>query len=149
MAKYITKDTNEVVHHRAPHGRGDAEGYSLDGWDWIDAAATTGWHALSSWGKDGWDAGSWPYVIITLAKGRDEVGNFYGITTYCEGDLDTSFYRSQQEQWKAITEWCRWNWNHGQGDGPKLETPVEHPAEREVYGRPYGDEYDGMVERVP
>lgn len=141
LTEYTTKDTGEVIHAEAPHGRNDARGYSLDGYDWIDAAETTGWYALSNWGKDGWDAGQWPYVIVALAKGQDEVGPFFGMTTYCEGDLETTFYRSQEQQWEAITEWCRWNWLHGQGDGPKLESPVG-PADRETYGRPYGDEYD-------
>jgi hypothetical protein len=143
---YTTKDTNEIVRHTAPHGREDAQGYSLDGYDWMEAAKGTNWHTVPGWGKDGWDAGQWPYVILTLAKGQDEAGPFYGMTTYCEGDLSATFYRSQMEQWKAITEWCRWNWLHGQGDGPKFEAPFESAAELEIYGRPYGDEYDGKWE---
>lgn len=141
---YTTKDTGELVRYTAPHGRNDHRGYSLDGYDWIEAAATTGWHVIGSWGKDGWDCGQWPYVLMALAKGSDEHGNFYGITTYCEGDLATTFFRSQQEQWKAITEWCLWNWEHGQGDGPKV-TQEQVAVDRETYGRPYGDEYDGKV----
>lgn len=139
-----TKDTNEVITFTAPAGREDDNGYSRDGYDWMEAASETGWHTLSGWGKDGWDAGQWPYVMVSLAKTSDEHGPLYGMTTYCEGDMDTTFYRSQMEQWKAITEWCRWNWEHGQGDGPKL-TKEEVEANREVYGRPYGDEYDGKV----
>jgi hypothetical protein len=145
MTEYITKDTNETVTHTAPHGRDDAEGYSLDGYDWIDAAATTNWYAMANWGKDGWDCGQWPYVILTLAKGQDEAGPFYGITTYCEGDLTTTFFRSQAEQWKAITAWCHWSWVMGQGDGPKdLPADLEN-IDPEIHGRPYGDEYDGKV----
>lgn len=139
---YITEDTQETVHHTPPHGRDDAQGYSMDGYDWMDAAATTGWHTCPGWGKDGWDAGQWPYVILTLAAGKDKAGRFFGVTTYCEGDLTTKFFRSQMEQWKYITEWCRWNWEHGQGDGPKL-TPEQIVPE--IHGRPYGDEYDGKV----
>jgi hypothetical protein len=142
---YITKDTGESITFNAPHGRDDAQGYSLDGYDWMDEAAHTGWYALANWGKDGWDAGSWPYVIITLAKGSDEEGPFYGITTYCEGDLATTFYRSQLEQWKAITAWNHWNWVMGQSQGPKdLPADLEN-LDLEIYGRPFGDEYDGKV----
>ena len=145
MAEYITKDTNETVEHTAPHGREDKDGYSLDGYDWMDAAATTNWYSISGWGKDGWDAGSWPYVILTLAKGQDEVGPFYGMTTYCEGDLSTTFYRSQMEQWKAITAWCHWNWKHS-GEAWAKDLPEKpEDLDREVYGRPFGDEYDGTV----
>lgn len=142
MATITTKDTGETIEFTRPAGREDEQGYSRDGYDWMDAASETGWHTLSSWGKDGWDAGQWPYVMVSLAKTSDEKGNLYGMTTYCEGDLDTTFYRSQQEQWKAITEWCRWNWNHGQGDGPALGPADVVP---EIHGRPFGDEYDGKV----
>lgn len=137
---YTTKDTNETVRFMPP-----PPDHWGDGYEWMnDVAPTAGWHPCSGWGKDGWDAGSWPYVILTLAKGQDEAGPFFGITTYCEGDLSTSFYRKQSEQWKAITEWCRWNWEHGQSDGPTL-TAEEVEADRERYGRPFGDEYDGKV----
>lgn len=52
------------------------------GVDWIDdgyafmaAGATDGWRAVSAWGKDGWDLGDWPYVVVLfrdLAAPRDE-----------------------------------------------------------------------------
>jgi hypothetical protein len=145
LTDYTTSDTGETVRFRAPHPRDDDGGYALDGYDWMDAAATTGWHVMANWGKDGWDCGQWPYVILTLARGKDEKGFFFGVTTYCEGDLTTKFFRSQERQWAYITEWCRWNWEHGQGDGPRFSTPIESTAEREVYGRPFGDEYDGKV----
>lgn len=144
LTNYTTEDTKETVEFTAPHGRDDDRGYSLDGWDWMDAAAETHWFALSSWGKDGWDAGSWPYTIITLARGKDETGPFFGVTTYCEGDLDTKFFRDQLNQWAYITEWCRWGWANGQSDGPKLSVE-EVGADREKYGRPFGDDYDGKV----
>lgn len=145
MSTYTTKDTHETIEFTAPHGRDDERGYSLDGYDWMGAAATTGWYALGNWGKDGWDAASWPYTIITLAKGQDDAGPFYGVTSYCEGDLSTSFYRSQMEQWKEITRQCHWYWKNSGEDWAK-DLPEDHAAlDREVYGRPYGDEYDGKV----
>lgn len=140
-----TKDTNEVITFTAPAGRDDDNGYSRDGYDWMDAASETGWHTLSNWGKDGWDAGQWPYVMVSLAKTADEHGNLYGMTTYCEGDMVTTFYRSQSEQWKAITAWCHWHWKHS---GEQWAAALPEKAEdldQEIYGRPYGDEYDGKV----
>lgn len=141
MTAYITTDTGETVHHTAPHGRNDEDGYSLDGYDWMDAAAGTGWHTVGLWGKDGWDCGQFPYVILTLAKGRDEKGNFYGVTTYTEGDLTTKFFRSQAAQWEHVSRWCHWNWIHGQGDGPEGLPEKFEDCGPEIR-RPYGDEYD-------
>jgi hypothetical protein len=43
-------------------GRGDGDGY-----DWMDAVAATPWAVIPSWGREGWDAGQWPYVIIMTA----------------------------------------------------------------------------------
>lgn len=144
LTTYTTIDTNEEVTFPAPHPREDAQGYSLDGYDWMDATRERGWLTLSGWGKDGWDAGAWPYLIITISRGKDDKGFFWGVTTYCEGDLDTKFYRDQMVQWQAITKWCHWNWEHGQSDGPK-DLPAFEALDMEVFGRPYGDEYDGKV----
>lgn len=144
MSIYITKDTDEQVEYLAPaDGHLDEDGYSIEGYDWMDAAARTRWITLSSWGKDGWDAGQWPYVILTVAKGTDENGTFFGMTTYCEGDLETSFYRTQAAQWDAISRWCHWNWTNGQGRGPE-GLPKEFDECGPEIRRPFGDEYDAV-----
>jgi hypothetical protein len=39
-------------------GRGDGDGY-----DWMEEVQErTSWAVIPSWGRDGWDMGSWPYV---------------------------------------------------------------------------------------
>lgn len=39
-----------------------------DGYDWMDLAQRTPWVVIPSWGRDGWDLGSWPYVqVLTCA----------------------------------------------------------------------------------
>jgi hypothetical protein len=36
-----------------------------DGYDWMgEVQDETRWAVIPSWGRDGWDAGSWPYVQI-------------------------------------------------------------------------------------
>jgi hypothetical protein len=35
-----------------------------DGYDRIEAARPHRWHAIPSWGRDGWDLGKWPLVVI-------------------------------------------------------------------------------------
>jgi hypothetical protein len=145
LAVYSTEDTKELVRHTPPHGRDDDRGYSLDGYDWMDEAAATHWYAVANWGKDGWDCGAWPYTIMTLAKGTDEFGPFYGCTSYCEGDLTTKFFRSQAEQWKYITTYCHWQWKNSGEQWAKALPEKAEDLDMEIYGRPYGDEYDGKV----
>ncbi|MFZ0179956.1 MAG: hypothetical protein WAL84_08825, partial [Candidatus Dormiibacterota bacterium] len=35
-----------------------------DGYDRIEAARMRRWVAIPSWGRDGWDLGSWPLAVI-------------------------------------------------------------------------------------
>ena len=35
-----------------------------DGYDDMELAEKIGWHPISAWGKDGWNLGSWPLVIV-------------------------------------------------------------------------------------
>ena len=143
MSIYVTKDTDERVEFNPPPGRLDAEGFSLEGYDWMDAAAKAGWPVMAGWGADGWDCGEWPYVQLALAKGQDENGTFFGMTTYCEGDTTTSFYRTQAAQWDAISRWCHWNWVHGQGDGP-TGLPKDFDECGPEIRRPFGEQYDAV-----
>lgn len=143
MSIYITEDTDERVEHQAPAGGGDDDGYSISGYEWQEAAAETGWYTVPCWGKEGWNAGQWPYVAVALAKGTDENGTFFGMTTYCEGDLETTFYRTQAAHWDAVSRWCHWNWTNGQGDGPE-GLPKEFDECGPEIRRPFGDEYDAV-----
>lgn len=141
---YITKDTDERVEYLAPaNGHLDNDGYSITGYEWQEAAAETGWVTVPSWGKGGWDAGQWPYVMVAIAKGIDENGTFFGMTTYCEGDLETTFYRTQAAHWEAVSRWCHWNWTNDQGQGPE-GLPKDFDECGPEIRRPLGDEYDAV-----
>lgn len=45
------------------HGRDYSR--SDDGYDDMDVAESEGWKAVSGWGRDGWDLGDWPYVVVS------------------------------------------------------------------------------------
>ena len=69
-----TKETVTVLD--TPHRDIYGEGY-----DWMARLTGTGWHELSSWGRDGWDLGSWPYIIFAVTKTEDEAGELFGYCT--------------------------------------------------------------------
>lgn len=125
--QHITKDTGETV--TAPTL--PANDRSGDGYDWMGTLPGTPWSEMSAWGTDGWDAGSWPYVIFAAATHHDETGPLYGYGTYVEGDTFTRWYRSEDAYHKAITADVFWYWKMGQSDGPKdlPETAEELTAE--------------------
>jgi hypothetical protein len=41
-----------------------AQARGKDGYDRIERAVAHGWRAVPGWGRDGWDLGSWPLVVI-------------------------------------------------------------------------------------
>ncbi|MDJ0321994.1 hypothetical protein [Pseudarthrobacter sp. PS3-L1] len=71
---------------------------------------------LPNWGSQGWDAGSWLYIIFAVARTRNEELFSYG--TYDEGDTATHWFRSQDVCFEAITTEVFFHWASGQSDGP-------------------------------
>ena len=109
-----TKDTAEEI-----EGVTVLTDYHMnDGWDWMDLINGHGWYAVNSWGSEGWDMGQWPYVIIAATRTADAAGELFGVASYCEGDVSTSYYRTQAAQWEALTEHAFSSWQLGQAHGP-------------------------------
>jgi hypothetical protein len=77
------------------------------GYDWMDQLSD-GWYAVSSWGRDGWDCGNWPYII--MAHYDNETQRLFGMVVYTEGDLDIKEFSTRQERHRATDEWCIWYW---------------------------------------
>ncbi|MGP4969000.1 hypothetical protein [Glutamicibacter ardleyensis] len=110
-----TKDTKETVTVPATVER-DVYG---EGYDWMANLTGTSWNELSAWGRDGWDLGSWPYVISAVAQTEDEQGKLFGYCTYVEGDVATRWYRTRDARSLAISKEAYWYWASGQADGPE------------------------------
>ena len=106
------------------------------GYDWMELIEEHGWAVLSSWGCDGWDLGQWPYVMVAGIRTADSIGNLFGVATYCEGDVTTTYYRTHARQWDAITELAFFSWKNGQAQGPAdlPEAAAELPSR---YRMPY------------
>jgi len=89
-----------------------------DGYDWMGIISEDGWAVIPSWGCDGWDLGQWPYVMVAGIRTADAVGNLFGMATYCEGDVTTTFYRTQARFFDAVSEQAFYHWKNGQAQGP-------------------------------
>ncbi len=80
----------------------------VDGYSAISLAEKREWHAQGSWGRDGWNLGSWPYIIIFF-RDREEC---YEVSEYVEGDV-TIYACPTQELRDAITdELAFFHWKH-------------------------------------
>lgn len=57
----------ELAQHAVrSHGRDYSQ--SDDGWSDMDVAAHSKWRAVAGWGRDGWDLGDWPYVVVSVRE---------------------------------------------------------------------------------
>jgi hypothetical protein len=79
-----------------------------DGYDVMEAVAARGWKPMPSWGKDGYDLGSWPYVIIYTAK---QEWNFC-VVEYVEGDITMYACPTKEIREQVINELAFFHWKH-------------------------------------
>jgi hypothetical protein len=94
------------------------QGYDLgDGYDWMAEALPPGWHAEPIWGRDGWDLGTWPLVIVALYIDDDQKN--YAVATYVEGDVDVKRYKSRGALCVAVNRTAEFYWRHGTAQGPR------------------------------
>src|ERR1035437_6034430 len=81
-----------------------------DGYDQMEELNRKGWHAVSSWGCDGWDLGSWPYVVVYTRRIVEPVDVFspYLLATNCEGDFDTYSFATIEDRQAAMDYLFGW-----------------------------------------
>lgn len=89
------------------------------GYDWMEEIEEEGWAVIPSWGVDGWDLGEWPYVMVAGIRTNDDKGPIWGMATYCEGDVKTTWYRTQAAHWAAISEQAHFHWMNRPASSPK------------------------------
>lgn len=75
MRPIMTRD--ELAGHKVDeHGRDYSK--SDDGYSDMEVASGEGWHAVSGWGRDGWDLGDWPYVVVSVRNRPAKVETWTG-----------------------------------------------------------------------
>ncbi|MGC0271237.1 hypothetical protein ACPROK_16940 (plasmid) [Glutamicibacter soli] len=139
LMQTTTKDTDETVIVPATVER-DVYG---QGYDWIQSLEGSGWYEVPGWGRDGWDLGSWPYIIFAAAVASDEKGQLFGYCTYVEGDVTARWYRSCEARNLAISKEAFWYWASGQSDGPEALEGMDPQDFRQIDGlcEPYLPDY--------
>lgn len=72
-------------HHLTAYGRDF--GQSDDGYDDMEANdGRKGWRSVAGWGRDGWDLGEWPYVVVSHGTLAGDGPGKYRLLSVCEGD---------------------------------------------------------------
>jgi hypothetical protein len=69
-----------------------------DGFDSMDAARARRWEAIPVWGRDGWDLGDWPLVVIYT---RHDAGGWY-LAENVEGDVTVRSFPDEAQRTAAI-----------------------------------------------
>lgn len=87
---------------RAVYDRAGSDGYEVAG------SRDHGWHAVPAWGRDGWDLGEWPYVVVMH---RDQEGS-YVVLTYVEGDVTVEAFPTRQERDDRTDGIAAFYWRH-------------------------------------
>jgi hypothetical protein len=77
-----------------------------DGYDVMQRARTHRWRAIPAWGRDGWDLGAWPLVVIYHRTTNTRIELAY----YVEGDVDLYRYPSRELRDRATDCLAFWHW---------------------------------------
>lgn len=80
---------------------------SDDGYSDMEAEEGRGWRSVAGWGRDGWDLGNWPYVIVYFRKFEDEARPF-GLMQICEGDRTVYAFPTQEDLYAATDYLFLW-----------------------------------------
>lgn len=89
-----------------------------DGYEFMAAGTAAGWSAVAAWGKDGWDLGSWPYVVVLFRDrivkpstlDNDPAVKAYERATYLEGDVTVETFATADDREKATDETALFYW---------------------------------------
>ena len=79
-----------------------------DGYERIEVARRWKWEAIPSWGRDGWDLGDWPLVVIFH---RDSADGFE-LAENCEGDVTAYRYPTRALRDAATDAMAFVHWQH-------------------------------------
>jgi hypothetical protein len=97
---------------RPPQGHRFGNGY-----EWMNEGLPEGWHPEPIWGRDGWDLGGWPLVVVALYI-DDEHGHF-AVAEYVEGDVNVQRYKSRGALYVAVNNIAEFHWRMEQSHGPR------------------------------
>ncbi len=76
-----------------------------EGYDRMGFAGRLGWDAIANWGLNGWDLGSWPYVVV-YHRGEAE------FAVDVEGEFDIEEFATREERDRRTDEIAFFYWKN-------------------------------------
>lgn len=95
-----------------------------EGYERMELRAPAKWRPISSWGRDGWDLGDWPYVVISW---RESEGHelLYDV----EGESTVYLYPTPELRTQATDELALFYWRaHSESWVEGIESVEQMPA---------------------
>jgi hypothetical protein len=77
-----------------------------EGYDRMERRQPEGWQPISGWGRNGWDLGSWPYVVISHRHTPEGFELLYDV----EGDTSIYRYPTREQRDAATDELAFFHW---------------------------------------
>lgn len=91
-------------HHVRDYGRDYTE--SDDGYSDMEAEERRGWRVVALWGRDGWNMGHWPYVMIYT---RDRPDGQAELLSIVEGDRSEYLFDEPGDREAALDYIFLWH----------------------------------------
>lgn len=108
--------SDDTTNHTRTRWPGD------EGYDRMEYARQLGWKAILNWGRDGWDLGSWPLVVV-YHRGELE------IAVDVEGDIDIDEFATREERDRKTDEVAFFYWkNHEEEWVDGIDSHEQMPA---------------------
>ncbi|MCP2092680.1 hypothetical protein LV78_000620 [Actinosynnema pretiosum] len=89
---------------------------TFDGYEWREMAQEFGWVVPGLWGREGWDLGAWPLIVVGLHD--DPKVKVWAYVVYIEGDIFVHTFDDEDERDRAVTAEAVFWWRNGDADGP-------------------------------
>lgn len=122
------------------------------GYDAMEKVEALGYWVISSWGQDGWDLGSWPYVMVFFRNPPRTPDGTYDVVEYCEGDATTYRCPDRATRERLVDGIAFWHWQHqGEEWVNGIETIDQVPADSPLRGpyRPTSIPLNPVLENDP
>lgn len=96
-------------------GLWEAARFQGDGYDRAAFVARFRWRPVASWGRDGWDLGDWPLVMVFFRERRGA----FDLCVNCEGDAELRSFPTAAERAAHVDGVALFYWR-ALGNGPDV-----------------------------
>lgn len=91
----------------------EAARFAGDGYDRAQYVERFGFEPVSGWGRDGYDLGEWPYVMVFFRDRSEELrGSVFEVVVNVEGDAYSHEFPTAGEREAWVDDWAFREWKH-------------------------------------